>query len=149
MPKPPLAKNIIRKALRAIVDPEPRKKEIYRLWEYFGSTCAYCGCPLDRKLSRAHIDHLIPGLNHISNRVLACPTCNGNEKREEPWLDFLRKKVVDQTIFETRKQRIESWVASQLPSEPLNFDAKMLRSEIDNVVAAFDIAVKRLRSAKI
>lgn len=146
---PGLAKNHIRRALRAIVDPEPKEREITELWEHFGSACAYCGYSLDRRMRNGHVDHLVHnGSNHISNRVLSCPTCNGDEKREGPWLEFLRKKNPDQSIYYTRKDKIESWCSKERMSSPRDFDKQRLENEIGAVVSAFDLAVVRLRHEK-
>ena len=147
---PGLAKNTIRRALRAIVDPEPRKPAIAHLWDYFKSSCAYCGRSVQRDARGGHVDHLVhDGPNHVSNRVLSCPTCNGDEKREGRWLDFLRKKAKTRRVFEARKRRIEAWVSSQRPSKPVKFDAMLLQREIGNTVRVFDRAAVRLRRSKV
>lgn len=144
-----LAKNHIRRALRAIVDPEPSKRAIARLWEYFKSACAYCGRPLEKNARLGHIDHLVHnGPNHTSNRVLSCPTCNGDEKREGPWLPFLRKKAKNLRVFKARRHRIKEWVTSQAPAKPVGFNAKVLQHEIDGAIRAFDRAVVRLRQKR-
>lgn len=146
---PGLAKNHIRRALRAIVDPEPKVREIFELWDYFESCCAYCGVPLDRRMRNGHIDHLVhDGSNHISNRVLACPTCNGDEKREGPWLGFLCKKTQAPALYKIRKNRIESWVKRKFLDSSCYYDKQRLEDEIKPVVAAFNLAVTRLRQAK-
>ena len=147
---PGLAKNHIRRALRTILDPEPSKSAIAHLWDYFKSACAYCGHALSKDARIGHIDHLIhDGPNHISNRVLACPTCNGDEKREGRWLDFLRKKAKNRGDFQLRKRRIETWVASQKTTAPLRFDAKLLMQASESAIGAFDRAVMRLRRSKM
>lgn len=145
-----LAKNVVRRALRAVVDPEPSKRAIASLWEYFKSACSYCGRRLDKAGRLGHIDHLVHnGSNHVSNRVLACHSCNGDEKREGAWLPFLRKKAGSQKIFAERKRRIEKWVATQAPATPLKFDTALLQREIDAVVRTFDRALVRLRRTRI
>lgn len=145
-----LAKNHIRRALRTVVDPEPNKRAIARLWQHFKSACAYCGRRLDKTLRQGHIDHLVhDGPNHISNRVLACPPCNGDEKREGPWLEFLRKKVSRRGVFLARKKTIETWVAGERAQEALKFDRELLQGEIAAVVKRFDRAVARLRRIRL
>ena len=42
------AKNYIGRTLRKAVEPEPTEKEIADLWNYFQSSCAYCGVTLKR-----------------------------------------------------------------------------------------------------
>lgn len=96
---PAMAKNTIKRSLRAIVDRELTGPEKAAIWVYFSSRCAYCGCDLIPGAREGHMDHLIPvqcgGTNHISNRVLSCPRCNGDEKREEDWKNFLERKISD------------------------------------------------------
>jgi gluconate kinase len=98
MPAPTIsqAKNTIGRALRGLVDRSPSGTEIARLWRHFESECAYCGKPLNKDDRKAHLDHLDANLvvnrNHISNRVLACNICNGDEKRETDWQKFLAVK---------------------------------------------------------
>ena len=150
MPKmtPGYAKNTLRRALRAVIDPEPSASEIAKLWEYFGSACAYCERPLSRGNREGHIDHLISGgTNHISNRVLSCPACNGDEKRDEDWLVFLQKKTLDQQIFRARRDRIESWHEFTKSQEQSRIDAQV-QIEIDHAISAFDNAVANLRQMR-
>mgnify|MGYP001615645828 CR=1 FL=1 len=146
------AKNIIRRALRAVVDPDPTPSEVAELWDFFGSACAYCERPLKRGAREGHVDHLDPatagGTNHISNRVLSCASCNGDEKRESPWLDFLRIKVKDRTLFDSRCQRIEAWVSRHTTARPGRFDSELLKRETERAVVAFDEALARLRRAR-
>lgn len=144
-----LAKNHIRRALRAVIDPEPSKQAVRRLWEYFKSCCAYCGRRLEKALRHGHIDHLVhDGPNHLSNRVLACSTCNGDEKREGPWLGFLRKKAGTRKVFLVRKKRIEDWLLAERPRVPTRVDKKLFLREMTAVVRRFDLAVSRLRRTR-
>jgi len=143
-----MAKNTIKRSLRAIVDRELSATEKSAIWNHFSSQCAYCGKELSREDREGHIDHLIPttsgGTNHISNRVLSCPTCNGDEKREEDWKSFLNRKIVDPATREARIQRILSWV--QMHShlkKPI--DEETLKHHIENVCNAFDTAVAALK----
>jgi CRISPR/Cas system Type II protein with McrA/HNH and RuvC-like nuclease domain len=149
---PGQAKNAMRCALRAVVDPEPTKKEICSLWEYFGSACAYCGLSLKKENREGHIDHLIPatkgGVNHISNRVLSCSICNGNEKRESPWLEFLTCKVKAPSLFESRKNRIEKWTSLMSPSNRNVINNELLEQVTNNAIEAFDNAVDVLRRSR-
>jgi hypothetical protein len=150
MPKMTLGytKNTMRRALRAVIGPEPSASEIAKLWEYFGSACAYCERPLSRGNREGHVDHLVSGgTNHISNRVLSCPACNGNEKRDEDWLVFLRKKTFDQELFRARRKRIESRHEATKSQERSRIDAHV-QIEIDCAISAFDNAVANLRQLR-
>ena len=146
------AKNTIRRALRAVVDPEPSEKEVAEIWEFFSCACAYCGRRLKQRAREAHVDHLVPataaGTNHISNRVLSCSRCNGDEKGDKPWLDFLCDKTKDQTLLKNRRKRIEDWIARNTPSQPAVISSELLTRETERAVAAFDEAVARLRRAE-
>ena len=59
-----------------------------------------------------HLDHVIPasegGSNHVSNFVLSCPGCNGDDKRELDWETFLVE--VSKGEFETRRAKIQAWL---------------------------------------
>jgi hypothetical protein len=84
------------------------------LWRYFESECAYCGKPLNNDDRKAHIDHRdanrSANRNHISNRVLACNICNGDEKRENDWQTFLGQKCgQDEAACVIRSSRIREW----------------------------------------
>ena len=146
------AKNTIRRALRAVVDPEPSEKEVAEIWQFFSSDCAYCGRHLKKGGREGHVDHLVPatagGRNHISNRVLSCSRCNGDEKGDAAWLDFIRAKTKDPTLFKNRRKRIKDWVARNKPSQPAVFSSELLKRETERAVAAFDDAVTQLRGAK-
>lgn len=143
------AKNTVRRALRAIIDREPSKGQISRLWEFFRSGCGYCGQKLVRSERKGHVDHLHPdGPNHISNRVLSCGKCNGDEKRERHWLEFLKEKSPSREVFGRRKRRIQEWVRTNKPSAPLPNRRRLIRVEISRVMTIFDKAVGRLRAER-
>ena len=94
------------------------------------------------------VDHLMSGgTNHISNRVLSCAACNGDEKRDEDRLVFLRKKTPDQELFERRRKRIESCYEATKSQEQSKIDAHVQR-EIDHAISAFDSAVANLRQLR-
>jgi hypothetical protein len=122
------------------------------LWEFFGSACAYCGGPLKRGQREGHVDHLVPttdgGVNHISNRVLSCATCNGDEKLDRPWLEFLGEKVKDRSLVNKRRKRIEAWMRREWPKGPSMFDSELLNGETKRAVVAFDKALDRMRRAR-
>ena len=142
------AKNTIRRSLRAVLDPEPIATDIERLWEHFHSACAYCDRTLSRANREGHIDHLISaGTNHVSNRVLSCASCNGDEKREGDWLEFLRKKAPDEATFLDRRERIQSWCSTTLTAKQHGLDTSV-QVEIDRVITTFDNAVANLRQLR-
>ncbi len=110
----PQAKNYIRKTLWHLVDKQPSNTEIARLWRHFNSACAYCGKPFDKEDRKGHLDHLdanrSANRNHISNLVLACNICNGDEKRETEWQKFLAQKWgEDEAEYLIRSSRIREW----------------------------------------
>lgn len=154
MPKmtPGYAKNTMRRTLRAVVDPEPTAKEISSLWEYFSSACAYCGMSLQKESRKGHIDHLISatkgGVNHISNRVLSCSICNGDEKGESHWLEFLTRKVKDPSLFVSRKRKIEKWISLMSPSNRNIVNHKLLEQVTNKAIEAFDNAIDTLRRSR-
>jgi hypothetical protein len=150
---PSQAKNAIRKALNGIVDLHPSASQMHPIWIFFQSSCAYCGKVLVRGNRDAHIDHLISsgagGSNALNNCVLACHTCNGDEKRDEHWESFLRKKAPDAATFGLRKNRIEEWVASCGTGPTIDTTlTRRIGAEVDVVIAAFDKALERIRQFK-
>lgn len=152
MPKmtPGYTRNVIRRALSAIVDREPTRREIDELWAYFRSTCAYCGAALVRSAREGHIDHLESassgGYHRISNRVLACRACD-SEKDDKPWRSFLKTKVPDARIRGSRVRRITEWAAAGNLAAPGIPDPTALEEEAARAIDAFDGAVRRLRAA--
>jgi hypothetical protein len=148
----PYARNVIRRALIGIIDPEPSKSAITHLWEYFENRCAYCGDQLIRGDRRGHVDHLISraegGGNHISNRVLSCATCNGDEKRDRDWLEFLREKTKDEVTFRTRFNVIEDWKLSHQGHYATPIDDAVLEAEIVSALDSFNTAGGILRAER-
>jgi CRISPR/Cas system Type II protein with McrA/HNH and RuvC-like nuclease domain len=147
-----MAKNKIKRCLNAICDPHPSKADLNLLWEYFDYQCAYCGIAIERASRKGHIDHLVAvsegGSNSIYNHVLSCATCNGDEKREEAWEPFLRKKAVDAEGYQQRQDTIESWL-QRAPSMLHTPEFSELREVIINTALAdFDAAVAKMRSLR-
>jgi hypothetical protein len=145
---PSMAKNTIKRSLRSIVDRELTESEKIEIWQYFTNKCAYCGKVLARAGREGHIDHLVPtmsgGTNHISNRVLSCPQCNGDEKREEEWQSFLNRKISDPKIRAECIKKIQDWVEKHSHrKKPI--DENILQRHIDDVFKAFDTAVASLK----
>jgi 5-methylcytosine-specific restriction endonuclease McrA len=131
------AKNTVRRTIKEIVDPGPR--DVDPLWAFFESRCAYCGKSLSRASRDAHVDHAdVDGGNHLGNLVLACGACNGDEKREEPWRQFLRRTVRDDATFIEREQRILTWLAQNPRSQmQLGPEAERMRLELEKLVEEF------------
>lgn len=149
---PSMAKNKIKRSLGAILDPHPSAKEVSVLWDYFGRSCIYCGLSLDRKSRNGHLDHVIAtsegGNNSIYNHVLACAKCNGDEKREMDWVDFLRSKVKTDQEYNRRKHIVETWLAKnsvQNTNLALNAEAEVI---IAKALKDFDSAVEQMRSLR-
>jgi len=139
------AKNRMRRAVDYVLDPTPRSVD--ELWNYFGSVCAYCGTNLDRTARSAHVDHaVVGGGNQLGNLILSCGSCNGDEKREESWREFLARKVVDPDVRAARKRRIEEWFALHavdpyVPSQ----DVVRARAEAEAFIEAFGAKCAELR----
>ena len=146
------AKNIIRRALRELVDPTPDKKEVQRVWDFFESRCAYCGAPLNRSKKEGHIDHVVSaakdGPNHLSNRVLSCANCNEKEKRDSDWLAFLNIKASGMD-FKLRKAKIDEWLSvntlKKRANENLLAEADAAANEVVNL---FDLKANEIVSAR-
>jgi hypothetical protein len=150
----PYAKNTIRRSLFEILDPQPTTAQEARLWDHFGSACAYCDRALTRGTKQAHLDHLVPssegGRNHIGNRVLACATCNEHEKRELPWEPFLQSKCETADVFAARRARIVAWQA-QFTADDLHFPPAVVAAINEAAVracGAYDSAVKEIRALR-
>lgn len=139
------AKNRMRKSVEAIVYPWP--KDVQPIWDHFGSRCAYCDVDLDPKGRRAHMDHAMSGGgNHIGNLILSCAICNGDEKREEGWREFLERKVADEAVRARRVQRIEEWIALHPP--PIYVPSPgvaALQTELDRMTDEFGLKCAELR----
>ncbi len=149
---PSTAKNHMRRALWALVDPLPNGEQVDELWSYFESSCAYCGTRLDRDGRAGHLDHLVPvsngGTNEIFNHVLACARCNGDDKREEPWELFLGQTVADPDVRAERRTRLVDW-AAHAELKCIDESVKdQVRKAIDSSAAAFDLAVAQIRGLR-
>ena len=147
---PGYAKNIVGRALRAKVDPEPKPREKKQIWEFFHSECAFCGTVLIPGSGAGHIDHLVAhsrgGSNHISNRVLACRTCDSVEKLDSDWQKFLVKKNPDKKQLARRRNRIEQWTSMNGPAP--SFDSDLILREKSTLDSAIDAAVDRINRSK-
>jgi hypothetical protein len=148
----PQARNAIRKALVEIIDPKPKKREIDAMWHHFESRCAFCRIKLNRKDRKGHADHLVPasagGHNHIYNRVLACATCNGDEKLDHDWHPFLKGVKTEEDIA-TRETRIEAWQAqhqAECSVEHADLAEALLAAEA--AIEAFNKACDNVRAVR-
>ena len=85
-----------------------------------------------------HVDHAVAeGGNHLGNLVLACGTCNGDEKREQPWQDFLRTKASG-AQFEERESRILEWFELHARDPMMQSgDVARVRAEIDVLIKSY------------
>lgn len=149
---PSIAKNKIRRSLIAICDPYPSKAEENVLWVYFESSCAYCNVPIDRKARTGHLDHLLSsaegGTNNIHNFVLACARCNGDEKRDESWISFLKRKSESELANTQRKEKIENWL-SLSSIKVLDKELSILKEAIiKEAVENFDLSVNKMRALR-
>ncbi|SQD77951.1 HNH endonuclease [Moritella yayanosii] len=150
---PSIAKNKIKRSLSAILDPHPSTKEVTMLWAYFENSCVYCDLKMERKSRIGHLDHVVAqadgGNNSISNYVLSCAKCNGDEKREMDWLLFLNQKSDNADILATRKLKIENWLKK---NTNVNFEATDIE-EAEKIIAValaqFDESVKAMRSLRV
>lgn len=149
---PSMAKNKIKRSLGAIFDPHPSKSEENSLWEYFESCCAYCGVEINRQSRKGHLDHLIPtsegGSNNIHNHALSCSTCNGDEKREKPWLQFLSEKTTNPSLLAQRKEKIEFWLSQ---AQRRNFSEEMMieaQAIITEAIENFELSVDKMRDLR-
>jgi len=152
---PSQARNSIKKCLKTLIDPKPKNNEKDKIWAYFKNECAYCGVQLTKESRIGHIDHLYSemegGSNRLSNLVLTCATCNGDEKRELEWEDFLSQKCgVNQEYFEKRKNRILRWI-DQNEGKPKLSDVEIetLAHEFKLVNFALTESVDRMRKNKM
>jgi hypothetical protein len=151
---PSKAKNAIRRALFAEIEGALSRSDKLKVWKFFQLSCAYCGHEMDPSGREGHMDHLesrsAGGTDHISNTVLACRICNGDEKREMHWEEFLRKKSDDDATFNLRHSRIVAWVS--LNRTTLVEQSAALKQEVESQVQAvfsiFDEALAKIRKAR-
>jgi hypothetical protein len=145
---PPQVKNLMRRGLRFLVDPEPQGSDKKRIQDFFNDSCAYCGQQIEAGVG--DIDHLISaslgGANALANRVLSCKPCNAEEKRDRDWIEFLREKCNSDDIFRERKLKIKQWIElngghPRLDSELL----ALLNQESERTTKEYDAACIRIR----
>ena len=148
---PSQARNAIKKSLKALIDPKPKKEAKDKVWTYFDSSCAYCGCPLSKKSRMGHIDHLYAemdgGSNKLCNLVLSCSICNGDEKREQDWKQFIYDNTAgDNSSSQPKIAKISKWITinegePKLTEEELS----ILDVEFDKINEVLSSSVNKLR----
>jgi hypothetical protein len=102
-----------------------------------------------RESRTGHVDHLdSDGGNGPGNRVLACARCNGDEKRERPWQEFLAEKSPTDSVLAERRTRIEEWVSQHAgrAAETSPAVAAAYR-DAEQIIDDFHAACTRLRDA--
>jgi hypothetical protein len=152
--RPPQARNSIKKALYGLLDKPLKEYQLDELWQFFDSRCAYCCESLDRARREGHADHLVSvslgGANSISNFVLACGKCNGDDKREMDWEPFLAQKNPDSRLREERRDRILRWIALHKGTVPHRdpFLVELVETQVCKALEAFNQAVEDVRTAR-
>lgn len=143
-------KNLMRRGLRQLVDPDVEPADRLKVYVYFDYACAYCAHAIAP--NAGDLDHLISaakgGTNHLSNRVLSCKPCNAEQKRDTDWLEFIRTKTDDPAVLQQRVTKIQDWVRSfgtvrVLPSDVLH----LLDEESAKATAAYDAACSAVKAA--
>jgi hypothetical protein len=78
--------------------------------------------------------------------ILSCATCNGDEKRDLGWREFIERKVADESLRDVRVRRIESWMALHPPlvwtPSP---DVEALVADLDAMADDFGTKCAQLR----
>jgi CRISPR/Cas system Type II protein with McrA/HNH and RuvC-like nuclease domain len=149
-PTPGYVKNMIRRSLLEIADPSPKKRDVIKIWEFLGSTYAYCDKALNRTAKQGHIDHLVPcsrgGSNHVSNRVLSCAKCNETEKLDAAWQEFILKKNPNLDVARLRVNKILEWC--KINGEPVIDKAKLQKIEklSGSVETYYSLKVQQVRN---
>jgi hypothetical protein len=149
------AKNAVARALRALLDPPLSNIQKNAIWEFFKAECCYCGKVLNKDNREGHMDHLDSastlGANNLGNLVLACCNCNGDEKLDKNWIQFLSAKCEgDESTFETRKRRIENWAEQNVgAARPLSEQQRAeIEAAINRVHAVLTSEAERLRQLR-
>ena len=149
-----MAKNQIKRSLLQVIDTHPNKAQKQQVWSYFDNKCAYCNIVIEPNSRTGHLDHLHAvkdgGSNDVYNFVLACNICNGDEKREMPWREFLVIKCqnLPNSVYVERLAHIENWhqksIISQLDAE-LVFQIDAI---IETAQASFKNSIKQMRALR-
>jgi ribosomal protein L24E len=148
---PAQVKNLMRRGLRFLVDPEPEKEDKRRVWDFFRGSCAYCGKQLTD--GEGDTDHLVSaslgGANALANRVLSCKPCNAEDKRDRDWIEFLKEKCTSPNIFQERESRIRKWIELNGGHPELSPKIRaLLDSESDRTTKEYDAACALIRQQR-
>jgi hypothetical protein len=152
--RPPQARNSIKKALWGLLDKPLKGSQLDEIWHFFDSQCAYCGVPLDRSRREGHADHLVSvsigGTNSMSNFVLSCGKCNGDDKRETDWEPFLAQRNPDSRMRDERRQRIVGWIELNKGAVPHRDPVlvALVESQVSKALECFNQAVANVREAR-
>lgn len=134
------AKNFMKRTVGEILDRSPSNAQVHALWEHFEGRCAYCRKPLEAGARDWHLDHADSGRgNHAGNRVLACGICNGDEKREQGWREFLRAKA-SPSEYDRQEILIRAWLDEHARNDEENV------AEVMTVLAELDVLVEQFAS---
>ena len=80
------------------------------------------------------------------NRVLACHTCNGDEKLDADWKSFLYSKTPSIEVYAERLERIELWIQKHGGHSILEDSSReLLASEFENVNVVFSKACEVIK----
>lgn len=141
------AKNRMARAIESILDPWPATSD--PIWDFFASKCAYCGSKLVKTERLGHIDHATAGEgNHLGNLVLACSICNGDEKLDTDWREFLELKISDLAVRQERIELIERWqLIHPKPERAASPEIAAVDAELRAMIVAFGEQCAQLRAA--
>lgn len=141
----------MRRALADLLDPPPTERDQQRLRAHFEHRCCYCGASAPPGLG--HFDHARPqGGNGLANFVLACAACNGNEKREADWEDFLATKCPASGLeYAQRRAHILAWVGQceVADDEARSPEVQAALAAAESSIIAFEAAYNELRRALV
>jgi hypothetical protein len=150
MPSISLAKNVMRRAYRDILDPPPSSPEFKRhLRDAFAGRCAYCLNLLPEALNGWDMDHADPDAgNHAGNLLPACKQCNGDKKRDRGWLAFLRTELSG-SVLEEQEQKIQSWFALHVRETLAHAPAvQAVVGELEEIIELFATKCGELRKLR-
>ena len=151
---PSMAKNQIKRSLLQVIDTHPNKSQKQQVWNYFDNKCAYCNIVIEPNSRKGHLDHLHAvrdgGSNDVYNFVLACNICNGDEKREMPWREFLVIKCqnLPNSMYIERLERIETWHQKSLISQLDANVVSQIAAIIETAQASFENSIKKMRALR-
>ena len=79
--------------------------------------------------------------------MLACKECNGDEKRDQSWKDFLKLNCGKKSTFALRLRQIESWRSKPATKKPvmISGEAKAAKSEVEDAIVFFEKKFVTLR----